>query len=182
MAVWDADIHAVQKDIDDFYKDPAKVQQFLTLALNLGYFNALDQGRMTGLIKMAMFEHEYRRIYTELLPKIREAKDVILHIRKALDRIEAVCQHARARRHVESVSAQPDQVNMKDAIFALQGWLATLFADYLGLFGLFHGALRTEWIIRAWAADSWDILQKRKLDRDMMANHDELYQTRLMER
>jgi hypothetical protein len=97
------------------------------------------------------------------------------------DRLELVCQQGRERRHIESVSALPDHVNMKDAIHVLQGWLATFFAIYLKFYGFVHGSAVTEEVIRSWAPDSRDILQKRKAEQNKFNNHDELFHQRLME-
>lgn len=181
MPVWDADKNAVKHDLEEFLKDKAKVQRYFNNALELGYFLALDRARATSSITTTLFEHEYRRYYDALLPHIQEARKVVPHIRMALDRLELVCRQGRDRRHIESLSAVPDHVNVKNAIHQLQGWLATLFGNYLKFYGFVHGTALTELVIRSWAADSWDILQKRKSEHSMLANHDELFRTRLME-
>src|SRR5215469_1048346 len=181
MPVWDADKNAVKRDLEEFLKDKARVQRYFNSAMELGYFIALDRARMTGLITAAMFGHEYRRYHDVLLPHIRDARKVVPHIRMALDRLEMVCLQGRERRQIESVSAVPDHENLKDTIHVLQGWLATLFGNYLKFYGFVHGTPLTEMVIRSWAADSWDILQTRKLEHSMLANHDELFQTRLMD-
>jgi hypothetical protein len=181
MPVWDADKNAVKRDIEQFRKDKDRVQRFFDSAMQLGYFLALDRARANGTITMALFEHEYRRYYDALLPHIGEAKKVVPHIRMALDRLERVCHEGRDRRRIENLSATPDVANTKDAIHVLQGWLATLFGNYLKFYGFVHGTPITEAVIRSWAADSWDILQKRRSEHSMLGNHDELFQTRLME-
>jgi hypothetical protein len=79
------------------------------------------------------------------------------------------------------VSALPDHVNIKDAIHVLQGWLATFFGIYLKLYRFVHGSAVPEEVIRSWAPDFRDILQKRKAEQNMLNNHDELFQQRLME-
>ena len=181
MPVWDADKNAVKRDLEEFLKDKARVQRYFNSAMELGYFIALDRARMTGLITAAMFGHEYRRYHDVLLPHISEARKVVPHIRLALDRLEMVCHQGRERRHIESVSALPDHANLKDAIHVLQGWLATFFGSYLKFYGFVHGSSMTEKVIRSWAADSWDIVQKRKSEQNVFNNHDELFQNRLME-
>jgi hypothetical protein len=181
MPVWDADKNAVKQELDEFRKDPARVKKFFDDALGAGYFKALEVYRANGVVKRAMFEHEYRRYFEMLQPHISEARKVIPHIRMALDRLELVCQQGRERRDIERVFAVPDHVNAEDAIHVLQGWLATFFAHYLKFFGFIHGSGVTEDLIRSWAADSWDILQKRKQEHSMVANHDELFQKRLMQ-
>lgn len=181
MSVWDADKVAVKRDLEEFKKDNAKMQRYFHSALASGYFVALDHARVSGLITKTMFDHEYRRYYDVLLPHISEARKVVPHIRMALDRLEMVCHQGRERRHIESVSALPDHANLKDAIHVLQGWLATFFGNYLKFYGFVHGSTLTEDVIRSWAADSWDILQTRRLEFSMLGNHDELFQTRLMD-
>jgi hypothetical protein len=181
MPVWDADKNAVKRDLQEFLKDRARVQKYFSSAMELGYFVALDKARTTGSISKALFEHEYRRYFDALLPHIQEARKVTPHIRMALDRLELVCQQGRERRHIESVAALPDHEHVKEAIHVLQGWLATLFGNYLKFYGFVRGSALTELVIRSWAADSWDIVQKRKSEHSMLANHDELFQTRLME-
>jgi hypothetical protein len=71
---------------------------------------------------------------------------------------------------VKRVSAVPDHANANDAIHVLQGWLATLFGNYLKFYGFVHGSALTELVIRRWAADSWDILQTRKRGLSMLVS------------
>ena len=176
MPVWDADKNAVKRDLEEFRKDPDRVHRFFNTAMEIGYFKALDDARTRGTIKTTLFEHEYRRYHDALLPHIHEAKKVVPHLGMALDRLELVCRQGRERRQIQSVSAAPDHKNLQDSIRVLQGWLATFFGNYLKFFGFVHGSPVTEDLIRHWAADCWDILQKRKSEHSMLANHDELFQ------
>jgi hypothetical protein len=180
MPVWDADKNAVKQDLDEFRKDPARVKKFFDDAMQMGYFKGLEVARANGVVTVPLFEHEYRRYHDALLPHIGEAKKVVPHLRAALDRLELVCQQGRQRRHIGRLDAVPDSANLEDAVHALQGWLATFFGNYLKFFGFVHGSTVTEEAIRSWAADSWDIVQKRKAEHSMLANHDEQFQNRLM--
>jgi hypothetical protein len=181
MSVWDADKDAVIEQLEEFRKDPAKVQAYTNTAIEFGSFVALDGAKARGTFKQALFEHEFRRYHDALLPEIQNAKKIVPHLRMALERLEAACQHGRERRNIQSISTVPDVDNVKDAIHVLQGWLATMFALYLKFYGFMHGSGATEEVIRSWAADSWDIVQKRKVEQNMFNNHDELFQTRLMD-
>jgi hypothetical protein len=80
MPVWDADKNAVKHDLGEFRKDPAKLQQYIKNAFEFGYFNILDQARVSGSMTAALFQHEYRRYHDALLPETREARKVIFPI------------------------------------------------------------------------------------------------------
>ncbi|HTS63843.1 MAG TPA: hypothetical protein VMH28_17590 [Candidatus Acidoferrales bacterium] len=181
MSVWDPDKNAVKQALAEFRSDPAALKRYISTAMEFGFFLALDLAQANAEMKPALFEHEFRRYHDSLLPEIGEAKKLIPHIRMALERLETACRHGRERRHIKSVSTVPDVVNVKESIHVLQGWLATLFARYLKFYAFVHGSGGAEAVIRSWAADSWDIVQTRKLEQNVFNNHDELFQHRLMD-
>jgi hypothetical protein len=181
MPVWDADKDAVIRQLEELRQDPAKAQKYISDAIDLGCFAALDAAHANGTIKQALFEHEFRRYHDTLLPELHDAKKLIPHLRMALERMEAACQHGRERRNIQSISTTPDVANVKDAIHVFQGWLASMFALYLKFYAFAHGSSRAELVIRSWAADSWDIVRKRRLEQNVLYNHDELFQNRLMD-
>src|SRR5262245_10926059 len=62
---------AVERDLQAFWRDPARVEKFKKDAMTHGWFVTLEQAQIKGDVGPALFAFEYRRYYGQTLDKVR---------------------------------------------------------------------------------------------------------------
>ncbi len=174
MAITDPDPAAVKREFEEFKKDPAQVAKFSTAAINDGYFIALDQARISGAIKPALFGHEYRRYYDMVLDEGKKSESHLQYIRAALFRLKALADSGRQKRSVARLFGQAEDGNIQNELRIFQAWLATLFESYLAMYCLILGSRNAEQKVKEFANAFQGVLRAQRAEGDVTRRHTEL--------
>jgi hypothetical protein len=174
MATRDPNPAAVKRELDEFTKNPAQVAAFSTAAINDGYFIALEQARIKGSIKPALFGHEYRRYYDMLLAQIKKSESHLQHIKAATFRMEAISSRSKDRQSVDRVFGQPEDAKFQDELRIFQAWIATLLESYFAIYAVILGARNAERKVGEFAVAFRRVIQAQRSDADLTRTHTEL--------
>jgi hypothetical protein len=166
---------AVQRDLQAFWSDPARVEKFKKDAMAVGWFVTLEQAQIKGHVGPAMFAYEYRRYYNQALDKIREALKETEHVRKALKRMETAAQQGGQRHSVRHLREFPDDRHFQEGLRLFQAWLASLYESYVTLFCYIEGSHGATQKIREFASASWNLIHTREQEQNLTTRHAELF-------
>lgn len=171
MPTTDPDRAAVKREFDEFRKNPAQVAKLANSAINDGYFIALEQARISGAVKPALFGHEYRRYYDMVFDEGAKSESHLHHIRAALFRIKAVAESGRQKRSVDRLFGQAEDRNIQNELRIFQAWLATLFESYLAMYCLIMGTRNAEQKIKEFANAFQNVLRAQRGEGEVTRTH-----------
>jgi hypothetical protein len=140
MTIRGPDFEDVKREHKALMANPTQLKAFSEAAMQTGFFVALDQARMKGVVGPALFRHEYRRYYEMIQERVVEAEKETAHIASALKRMQSTANQGRRRMSLDRLSASPEDENFQRDLLAFQGWLASLMETYVSIFMYIEGA------------------------------------------